>query len=249
MPLRAEAAESAEMVTQLLFGESYEVLQTIDRWAFIRSDVDGYEGWVDQKLVVDLSLNEVNRWRNWEHWIVPGPFMKIVTEPEKHHLILPGGSCVAFNGEDRNSFVIGSNEYYLAVNSPVPGKKTGIEEVAMSFIHAPYLWGGKTFMGMDCSGLSQVVYRIFGQTIPRNASQQVELGTTVSFVEEAKAGDLAFFDNEEGEITHVGLCLGGGDIIHASGFVRVDKLDHQGIFDVRKRKYSHKLRVIKRILS
>lgn len=249
IPLRAEATESAEMVTQIVFGESYEVLERLEKWAYIRSDVDGYEGWIDQKLIAELSLNEVNRWRNSERWIVPGPFIRIVTEPDKHHLILPGGSNIAFNGEDRNSFVIGPNEYYLAANSQSPGKKTGIDDVAMSFINAPYLWGGKTFMGIDCSGLSQVVYHIFGQSIPRNASQQVDLGTTISFVEEAAAGDLAFFDNEEGEITHVGICLGGGDIIHASGFVRVDKLDHQGIFDVRRGKYSHKLRVIKRIIS
>ena len=102
-------------------------------------------------------------------------------------------------------------------------------------------------MGMDCSGFSQVVHRIVGNDLPRDASQQVELGDTISFVEEAQAGDLAFFDNEEGNITHVGICLGGGDIIHASGSVRIDKLDHIGIFNADKGTYSHKLRVIKRI--
>jgi len=102
-------------------------------------------------------------------------------------------------------------------------------------------------MGIDCSGFSQVVHRIAGNDLPRDASQQVELGTTISFVEEARPGDLAFFDNEEGSITHVGICLGGGEIIHASGSVRIDKLDHIGIYNVSKGTYSHKLRVIKRL--
>jgi len=120
--------------------------------------------------------------------------------------------------------------------------------VAQSFLNVPYVWGGRNFYGMDCSGFIQVVFAIKGIDLPRDASQQVNLGHIVSFVEEARAGDIAFFDDEEGNIVHVGMCLGRGEIIHASGRVRMDKFDHQGIFDGEKRRYSHKLRVIKRVM-
>jgi cell wall-associated NlpC family hydrolase len=130
----------------------------------------------------------------------------------------------------------------------MPESKVDLEEVARGLLNAPYLWGGKTFYGIDCSGLVQVVYKTAGIFLPRNASQQMETGQVVSFVEEAKSGDLAFFDNEAGEIVHVGICLGQGRILHASGAVRIDALDHQGIYNAETRKYSHHLRVIKRVI-
>ncbi|MFM7813326.1 MAG: C40 family peptidase [Flavobacteriales bacterium] len=121
----------------------------------------------------------------------------------------------------------------------------------MSYLGAPYLWGGRTILGIDCSGFSQVVYRILGQSIPRDAWQQAGLGEEVSFVDEAQPGDLAFFDNAEGKIIHVGLILDRLEdslrIIHASGMVRIDTLDHQGIFNQETGEYSHNLRIIKRL--
>jgi cell wall-associated NlpC family hydrolase len=110
------------------------------------------------------------------------------------------------------------------------------------------LWGGKSPFGIDCSGFTQVVYKLNGYKLPRDANQQVNLGEPLSFVEEAEAGDLAFFDNEEGRIVHVGILLNNQSIIHASGYVRVDKFDHYGIFNQDTGKYSHTLRVIKRLL-
>ena len=247
IPLRSEPSERSELISQILFGDTYEIVDSNDSWVEVICDFDGYRGWIDRKLVEDLSASEVEMWRKADKWIVSAPSVEIVCEPEKQQQIVPAGSCIVFNGLDSNSFCIGSKEYYLAPGYKSNGNKKGIEEIAISFINSPYLWGGKTFMGIDCSGFSQVVHRIFGNNIPRDASGQVELGETISFVEEAAAGDLAFFDNEEGDITHVGICLGGGKIIHASGSVRVDKFDHIGIFNVSKNSYSHKLRVIKRI--
>ncbi|MBK3519613.1 C40 family peptidase [Carboxylicivirga marina] len=248
IPVRSEATEQSEMVTQLLFGETFDVIDKLEGWCKIMIHHDGYEGWINAKLVQPLLDKEVENWMKAEKWIVPAPFIKIVSEPDKTTHLLSGGSSIFFNSSDRNSFIIGNKEYYISGNYSSSKPVASIAESASAFINAPYLWGGRSFYGIDCSGLTQNVFKIAGFQLPRDASQQVELGSIINFVEEAVLGDLAFFDNEEGAITHVGLCLGKGEIIHASGRVRIDKLDHQGIFDEESKKYSHKLRVIKRVL-
>lgn len=247
IPVREEPRESAQMVTQLLFGETYRILEQHEHWCKIQSDFDSYMGWIDARLVEPVQESEVERWRQADKWTVPGPFVKLIKEPIKASVYVSGGSSIFFNGQDMSNFTIGKHEFYLASNYSSAKKHGGIEEVAMSFFSMPYLWGGRSFYGLDCSGFVQVVYKIMGHSLPRDAAEQVVLGEMVNFVEEAQAGDLAFFDNAEGKITHVGICLGGGEIIHASGCVRRDKLDHQGIFVADRQFYSHKLRVIKRI--
>ncbi|MCU4174971.1 NlpC/P60 family protein [Carboxylicivirga sp. N1Y90] len=249
IPVRKEPAEQAEMVTQILFGETFDVFEIEEQWAKVKLHTDDYEGWINSKLIKDLSIKEVERWEQAEKWKVPGPFVKVVTEPDKQTHFISGGSSIFLNTADRSSFIIGATEYYISGNQN-PDKPVGsITDVALSFINVPYLWGGRNFFGLDCSGFTQLVFAILGVSIPRDASQQVNSGQIVSFVEEAVAGDMAFFDDEEGNIVHVGLCLGRGEIIHASGRVRIDKFDHQGIFNNDSKKYSHKLRVIKRVLG
>lgn len=249
IPVRTQPAEQAEMVTQLLFGEVFTILQSEEKWSFIKSHYDQYEGWIDSKLIEKLPDTLVRKWEDADKWIVPGPYIKVISELDDSTLFLPGGSSIYFNCQDRNCFQIGRREYYLSGSHNIDKPTSSINEISKAFINAPYLWGGRSFYGIDCSGFVQIVYKIAGHQLPRDASQQVELGQNVSFVEEAQAGDLAFFDNEEGNITHVGLCLGKGQIIHASGRVRIDKLDHQGIFDNDHKTYSHKLRIIKRIIE
>mgnify|MGYP003978580471 FL=1 len=125
--------------------------------------------------------------------------------------------------------------------------KIKITENAMMYLNSPYLWGGRTPFGIDCSGFTQMVYRLQGIDLPRDAYQQAEVGTTLSFVEESEAGDLAFFDNAEGKVIHVGIILDNNHIIHASGKVRIDRIDQQGIFNKEEGKHTHKLRLIKSI--
>ena len=247
IPVRSEASETAQMVTQILFGESYEILHQDEKWAHIRMDYDGYEGWIDAKLIVHLPEMELDSWRKNEAWIVPVPQVKIVSDADKSTRILTGGSEIVFNGSNMNSFNINNQEYYLT-GTITPAKKTpNIQELAMNYLNTPYLWGGRSFYGIDCSGLVQVVFKMAGYKLPRDASQQIEMGEPVEFAEEARLGDIAFFANEADRIVHVGICIGKNDIIHASGEVRVDKLDHQGIFDAQTKKYTHKLHSIKRI--
>ena len=130
-----------------------------------------------------------------------------------------------------------------------PSLKSNIEEMTATFINTPYLWGGKSTFGCDCSGLVQTVFKFFGITLPRDAAEQVKSGDTVPFVNDAKPGDLAFFDNDEGEIIHVGILLDPKRIIHSSGWVRMDPMDQEGIYNLELGRYTHKLRTIKAVVS
>ncbi|RYG37708.1 MAG: NlpC/P60 family protein, partial [Chitinophagaceae bacterium] len=126
--------------------------------------------------------------------------------------------------------------------------KSNLIPTAFLYLNSPYLWGGKTPFGIDCSGLTQMVYKLNGYALPRDASQQALVGEPLSFIEESESGDLAFFDNDEGRIIHVGLIMEDNYIIHASGRVRIDRLDHLGIYNAEVNRHTHKLRVIKKFI-
>jgi cell wall-associated NlpC family hydrolase len=147
-------------------------------------------------------------------------------------------------------FYLRDTKYKLEGETKRPAKdkfRSGVIDVAKFYLNAPYLWGGKSVFGIDCSGLSQMVFRQFGIKLRRDAYQQAEQGELVGFLQEAKAGDLAFFDNNEGRINHVGIMMDNERIIHASGKVRIDAIDNQGIFNRELNRYTHKLRIIKRV--
>jgi cell wall-associated NlpC family hydrolase len=135
--------------------------------------------------------------------------------------------------------------------SSTSGENTSeqVPEFALHFLDAPYLWGGRSIFGIDCSGLTNVVFKMAGIHLRRDAWQQSEQGILVSFIDEARPGDLAFFNNEEGKIVHTGIILDQKKIIHASGRVRIDTLDHYGIFNEEQKRYTHQLRLIKRMIG
>lgn len=236
------------MVTQLLFGEYFEILEEHKQWLRVKSGLDGYEGWIDSKQCQPISKDTYQSLKKQTPAYVADVMGVITDEIDKISFPITIGSLLHFTrGKD---IVIEKRKYSYQGNTATPSgkvKRSELVEDAFSFLNSPYLWGGRTPMGIDCSGFTQMVYRLNGIRLNRDASQQVEQGTALSFPEEAEAGDLAFFDNEEGHITHVGIVLDKGQIIHASGKVHVDKLDHVGIYSEAQKRYTHSLRVLKKM--
>jgi len=240
------------MVTQILFGEQYEILEKIEKWVYVRLLYDDYKGWIDSKMVIRIDESFIAGIDEYNTAMASETF-NIVSRNDTwgNKLIVPGSDLPYFEKSNMN-FKIGDSDYNLnGTFSELPGNK-GIREsvidCALKFFNAPYLWGGRTPYGIDCSGLTQIVYKLNGINLKRDASQQVLNGDTLSFVEEALPGDLAFFGDEDGLITHVGIIWKHHKIIHASGRVRIDNVDHQGIYNEDLKRYTHSLRTIKRII-
>jgi hypothetical protein len=245
--VRSNPSERAELVTQLLFGETFSIEEVTGNWVRIINTSDNYEGWVDRKLVTHLTEDEYNNWNINHLHTLSLPFATMIDHGTNTLKPVLAGSRLPITDAHRSFSIAGSNYTY---SSPFEIEKNGDDpmiSIAKKFLNAPYLWGGKSILGIDCSGFVQIVYSIFGINLPRDASKQIALGKPINFTNEAKPGDLAFFDNEIGDIIHVGILLNSHEIIHASGFVRIDPIDHQGIFNQQTNNYSHKLRIIKRI--
>lgn len=249
--LRREPFERSEMVSQLLFGETFTVYEQHKGWLRVSVTHDSYEGWLDSKLCLTLNSDDFDWIKGFgDEKCATHPFSAQRVGDEYPIKLCPGSSLFQLNF-DLGEFKL-ANEMYKIYSVPFDSDEGSILEniskIAVNYINSPYLWGGRSPYGIDCSGLVQVVFKSIGYKLPRDASQQVKMGATVDFVNLTQSGDLAFFDNEDGNITHVGIVLPNGEIIHSSGFVRIDKLDQQGIFCVKTQTYSHKLRIIKRVL-
>jgi cell wall-associated NlpC family hydrolase len=237
------------MVNQMLFGELCQIFDSAEEWYFINLAHDSYQGWIPKKqlkLIIEEDFKLLHSKETY-HSLELTQYIKNTNNDQLYPIIL-GSTLYA---ESAKEFSIADITYAFEGNTSSPQEKVErakIIEYAYFYLHAPYLWGGRTPMGIDCSGLTQMAYKIAGANILRDASQQAGLGDTINFLSEAKKGDLAFFDNTEEDIVHVGILISDTNIIHASGNVRIDHIDHQGIFNFEEKKYTHNLRLIKSIL-
>ena len=244
VPMRSEPSDLSEMVNQILFGEQYKIPEQRKKFSRIRLSHDRYEGWICNKQVNEVDKETYKNLLSTKK-IYTTDILDIIKSDSFQTIVL-GSVLPELN---KYKFSISSNTYSFEGEwSSKLTDKQMIVENAMMFLNSPYLWGGRTPFGIDCSGFSQIVYRLNGIDLPRDAYQQADIGTTLSFVEESEAGDLAFFDNNDGKIIHVGIVLENNHIIHASGKVRIDRIDQQGIFNIEEGIHTHKLRLIKSII-
>lgn len=241
IPLREMPSDLSQMSSQLLFGDVFEVLDTKENWLQIQNAFDNYIGWIDKKQQINIESLKFQELKNSQY--TNSTSGDLISNGEIYSL-LPASSFPS-----DLPFNIGEFNFEPHLSILPCSFYNDITSIALSYLNAPYLWGGKTPFGIDCSGFTQSVYKIAGIKLLRDASQQASQGQTLSFLSEAKPGDLLFFDNEEEKIIHVGIFLGDNKIIHASGKVRIDMIDHQGVYNEITKSYSHKLRLIKTLTS
>jgi len=245
IPLRSGMSHKSEMVNQLLFGELVEIQIHKEDWTKVRTLHDDYEGWVDTTTLTFLDKEDkiIEEFKNSYRL-----HQTLEITANDTPILLPNGAVLPKN---KKEFHINDNKYQIPKSFKFlsfDNKAECIIKHAHDLLNSPYLWGGRTTWGLDCSGFSQYLYSLVGIQLPRDASQQINFGQTCNFISEAQAGDLAFFDDEEGNIIHVGIIYESGKIIHSSGKVRIDRIDHQGIYNKNLKRYTHNLRVVKSLL-
>tara|TARA_R110002096_G_C14433362_1_gene710106 strand:- start:5 stop:754 length:750 start_codon:yes stop_codon:yes gene_type:complete len=239
VPLRDEPADTSELVSQVIYGDFFKILEQRKQWSKIRLAFDKYEGWVDNKQYVEISEDQYKS-LNKETPKLSTDLVEFIEDENKQLFPITIGSSI--NGLSLLKHKYDGHSIDRIIEKP------NIIITAFTFLNSPYLWGGKTPFGIDCSGFTQMVYKLNGYKLLRDASQQATQGEALSFIEESEPGDLAFFDNSEGAIIHVGIIMKDNYIIHAHGKVRIDRLDHSGIYNVQKNRHTHKLRVIKKVI-
>lgn len=239
VPLRFEASDKSELVSQILYGELFKVLEKRKKWSKIRLAFDTYEGWIDNKQYIEISEENYKKHTEVED-SYSSDLVEFIQDENQHLSAITLGSTLS-------NLSLLKHSYDGNLTSGVK-EKANLISTAFLYVNTPYLWGGKTPFGIDCSGFTQMVYKLNGYKLLRDASQQATQGDPLSFIEESEPGDLAFFDNSEGDIIHVGIIMENNYIIHAHGKVRIDRLDHTGIYNVERNTHTHKLRVIKKII-
>jgi len=260
VPVRSEAAHTAPMVTQVLFGELFRIIGKEKNWLNIQLIFDNYEGWIPELQVHFISEPDFIRLKNAETFLTTSLVHPVINKSDNSDIQIVAGSSLP--GLKDNHMNIGPDTFYFdgsVTNGTVADDFTHPDRVtelrkhlikyALKYLHTPYLWGGRTPFGIDCSGFTQMVYKLNQIKLFRDAKQQAEQGEMVPFLAEAETGDLAFFDDENGAITHVGMLIDNRTVIHCSGSVHMDVIDHEGIYSNALKKYTHRLRIIRRMVE
>ncbi len=260
IPVRSEPSHTSTMVTQILFGEHFRITEQHHDWLRVKLAYDHYEGWVDTIQLTPVSEAESHRLDQADPVVSTGLVQLVQRESSGETFPIVLGSSLP--GLNNNRFIVGNDTFLY--DGPATGVVAGealpattdptvlsarIIEDARRYLFAPYLWGGRSPFGLDCSGFIQMVFKINHIKLLRDAGQQIEQGTLVPWLAEAVPGDLAFFDNKLGAITHVGLLIDSRHIIHCSGNVHIDTVDHEGIFNQDQNRYTHHLRLIRRLIG
>jgi len=242
VPMRREAAESAEMISQVLFGEFVELMEDEGNWFKVKVLTDGYEGWVNPRMLLPSDQEEFESLSDWQ-FVIEGNLML-----EDDTLIrMPLGAKVPVSSSSSAFDMAGHRwskpEGFRAIDIQDFEKRV---DIARYFYNIPYLWGGRSGFGIDCSGFSQMVYAMCGVSIPRDSSKQAEKGRLISY-EDRQPGDLVFFSKpQHTRVTHVGMLIHLNHIMHASGRVRIDRFTESGIIDMEKNQVTHQFIMIKR---
>lgn len=238
VPVRSNPANASEMVTQLLYGEYFKILEERGKWSRIRIAYDSYEGWVSNNQIQKIEEGLYDQHYD-DNRIYSADLIEFISNKTGDLIHIPMGSLLNY----------ANSQNLIFEGHTVSGikDKANIVNTAALYLNTPYLWGGKTPFGIDCSGLTQMVYMLNGHALKRDSAEQAKQGEALSFIEESEPGDLAFFDDNEGNIIHVGIMMKDNYIIHVDGMVRIDRIDHSGIYNVDLKKHTHQLRVIKKI--
>ena len=237
VPLREVAQLNAPLISEVLYGELVEVIGTNKKWSNVKL-ADGAVGWIDNAQFTNITNEEFTELSKQE----PKTAIDLV------EFILKGNDIlfpISIGSTIQNCAFLGHR--FEGQTSGASVQKNNIPKTAFTFLNTPYRKGGKSPFGIDAAGFAQIVYKICGIMLPRTAAEQSTQGEVLSFIEESEPGDLAFFDDEEGTIIHVGIVLENNYIIHVAGQVRVDRLDQTGIFNIEKNMHTHQLRLIKSI--
>lgn len=244
--MRAEPSHRSELVNQLIFGDLYEVLETKGEWLFICLQHDGYKGWINANQANFIDSEEFETLKH-APYVLSADLVHLLKNRTTGASLMIGAGCKLYFFDNQSASIAGMVFEYLGQVIIPKQSVRALMDNASLFLDVPYFWGGRTPMGIDCSGLMQLVFLMSGFELPRDASQQALIGEDLHLVSQAKPGDLVFFGSPDKAISHVGMVVDEGQLIHAFGKVRIDPVDHLGIFNKELNRYTHYTRLVKRV--
>lgn len=241
VPVRSQASDKSEMVSQMLFGDVFQILKEEEKWLQIKTAFDNYEGWIDKKQCFPISEKEYSEIKSTWNYTITDKVGTIQINDNSFPIVL--GSVLP----KEDTFILEEKEFRI-FSEKKSFSDFSLLEIIDYYKGTPYLWGGRSPLGIDCSGFVQNVFKIIGVSLPRDASQQALYGNEINIFKDIQPYDLLFFSNKENRIIHVGIALSDQRIIHASGYVRIDRIDEKGIWNEELNQYTHQLHSAKRVL-